>query len=95
MNNRKRYLWTISTALYPEHPFDLIVAIAAPAANFVQRHRQRLFPKTPMIFTAVENRRVQYDKLTENDTVVATAIDAMLLLKTSCASSRSQRRLQS
>jgi signal transduction histidine kinase len=63
-------------ALYPEHPFDLIVAIAAPAANFVQRHRQRLFPKTPMIITAVENRRVQYDKLTEGDTVVATAIDA-------------------
>ena len=68
-------------ALYPEHPFDLIVAIAAPAANFVQRHRQRLFPKTPMIFTAVENRRVQYDKLTENDTVVATAIDARAIVE--------------
>ena len=67
-------------ALYPEHPFDLIVAIAAPAANFVQRHRQRLFPKTPMIITAVENRRVQYDKLTENDTVVATAIDARAIV---------------
>ena len=68
-------------SLYPEHPFDLIVAIAAPAANFVQRHRQRLFPKTPMIFTGVENRRVQYDKLTENDTVVATAIDARVIVE--------------
>ena len=46
-------------ALYAEHPPDLIVAIAAPAANFVQRHRPRLFPKTPMIFTSVENWRVQ------------------------------------
>ncbi len=68
-------------ALYPDHPFDLIVAIAAPAANFVQRHRQRLFPKTPMIITAVENRRVQYDKLTEMDTVVATAIDAHAIVE--------------
>ena len=82
-------------SLYPEHPFDLIVAIAAPAANFVQRHRQRLFPKTPMIFTGVENRRVQFDKLTENDTVVATAINALAIVENICASSPSQRRLQS
>jgi signal transduction histidine kinase/ABC-type uncharacterized transport system substrate-binding protein len=62
-------------ALYAGRPIDLIVAIGAPAANFVQRHRQRLFPETPMIFTAVEQRRVQNDKLTENDTVVAVAHD--------------------
>jgi signal transduction histidine kinase len=62
-------------ALYSSRPLDLIVAIGAPAANFVQRHRQRLFSATPMIFTAVEQRRVQYEKLTENDTVVAVAHD--------------------
>ena len=62
-------------ALYSSRPIDLIVAIGAPAANFVQRHRQRLFSATPMIFTAVEQRRVQYEKLTENDTVVAVAHD--------------------
>ena len=62
-------------SLYAESPPDLIVAIGAPAANFVQRYRQRLFPKTPMVFTAVEQRRVQYEKLTENDTVVAVAHD--------------------
>ena len=39
---------------------DLIVAIGAPAANFVQRHRKDLFPKTPMLFTAVERRRVDF-----------------------------------
>src|SRR5918994_7342090 len=60
-------------ALYAEEPPDLILAIGAPAAQFVQRFRQRLFPGTPMLFTAVEHRRVRYDKLTENDTVVATA----------------------
>ncbi len=61
--------------LYANRPVDLIVAIGAPSANFIQRHRQRLFPTTPMVFTAVEQRRVQYDKLTENDTVVAVAHD--------------------
>ena len=62
-------------ALYTSQPFDIIVAIGAPAANLVQRYRERLFPKMPMVFTAVEQRRVQYDKLTENDTVVAVAHD--------------------
>jgi signal transduction histidine kinase len=62
-------------ALYTGRPIDLIVAIGAPAAAFVQRYRQQLFPATPMVFTAVEQRRVQYEKLTNNDTVVAVAHD--------------------
>ena len=62
-------------ALYASRPVDLIVAIGAPAAAFVQRYRQRLFPVTPMVFTAVEQRRVQYEKLTKDDTVVAVAHD--------------------
>ena len=62
-------------ALYADKPPDLIVAIGAPAANFVQRYRERIFPGTPMLFTAVEARRVQYDKLTQDDTVVAVAHD--------------------
>src|SRR6266850_5557140 len=61
--------------LYAGRPVDLIVAIGAPSANFVQRYRQRLFPETPMILTAVEQRRVQFVKLTENDAVVAVAHD--------------------
>ena len=35
-------------------PPDLIVAIGAPAAAFVQQYRQRLFPATPMVFTVVQ-----------------------------------------
>ena len=62
-------------ALYADKPPDLIVAIGAPAANFVQRYRERIFPGTPMLFTGVEARRVQYDKLTRDDTVVAAAHD--------------------
>ncbi len=69
-------------ALYAEKSPDLIVAIGAPAASFVQRYRQRLFPGTPMLFTAVEARRVEYDKLTENDTVVATTHDYLAAFET-------------
>ena len=69
-------------ALYAEKPPDLIVALGAPAANFVQRYRPRIFSRTPMLFTAVEARRVQYDRLTENDTVAAVAHDFPLAIGT-------------
>jgi signal transduction histidine kinase len=59
-------------ALNAEQPPDLIMSIGAPAANFVQRHRKDLFPSTPMVLTAVERRRVAFDKLSENDTVVGS-----------------------
>jgi signal transduction histidine kinase/ABC-type uncharacterized transport system substrate-binding protein len=63
------------SALYAGHPLDLIIAFGGPAATFVQQHRQRLFPRVPMVVTAVDHRRVQYEKLTENDTVVPVTND--------------------
>lgn len=62
-------------ALFAKRSPDIIVSIGAPAAAFVQRHRQQLFATTPMVFTAVEQRRVQYSSLTANDTVVAVRIN--------------------
>lgn len=62
-------------ALFAKHAPDLIVSIGAPAAAFIQRHRPRLFADTPMVFTAVEQRRVQFSNLTANDAVVAARID--------------------
>ncbi len=62
-------------ALFAKHPLDLIVSIGAPAAAFVQRHRQQLFAATPMVFTGVDQRRVQYSSLTANDSVVAVRIN--------------------
>ncbi len=69
-------------ALYLKEPLDLIIAIGAPAASFIQRHRSELFPTTPMIFTAVDRRRVDYDQLSENDTVVAVDHDFAAILET-------------
>ena len=42
------------SALYARRPPDLIVALAAPAARFVQKHRANLFPTTPMLLAAVD-----------------------------------------
>src|SRR5688572_7225394 len=36
-------------SLFEDHPLDLIIAIGAPAARFVQTHRSTLFPKVPML----------------------------------------------
>jgi signal transduction histidine kinase len=62
-------------ALYPGNSLDLIVSIGAPAAAFVQRHRPGLFANVPMLFTAVDERRVQFTAIGPNDTVAAVRID--------------------
>jgi signal transduction histidine kinase len=69
------------SALFAKHRLDLIVSIGAPAAGFVQRHRQQLFATTPMVFTVVDQRRVQYSVLTANDAVVAVAINYFAALE--------------
>lgn len=68
-------------ALFAKRPLDLIVSIGAPAAAFVQRHRQQLFADTPMVFTAVEQRRVQHSTLTANDAVVAVWINYLAAIE--------------
>jgi signal transduction histidine kinase len=61
--------------LFAKHPPDMIISLGAPAAAFVQRHRPRLFPKTPMVLTAVDERRVQFSRLSAVDVVVPVRID--------------------
>jgi signal transduction histidine kinase len=68
-------------ALFAKQPLDLIVSIGAPAAAFVQKNRQRLFANIPMVFTAVEQRRVQYSALTDNDAVVPVWINYFAALE--------------
>jgi tRNA(Arg) A34 adenosine deaminase TadA len=48
---------------------DLIVSVGAPAANFLQQHKQLLPHDTPMVFAAITQNLVPAG-LTENDTVV-------------------------
>lgn len=62
-------------ALGARRPPDLIICVGAPAGKFTQAQRARLFPETPMIVMAVEQRRVDTARLGENDTVVSVAHD--------------------
>jgi signal transduction histidine kinase len=62
-------------ALGARHPPDLIICVGAPAGIFMQAQRARLFPETPMIVAAVEQRRVDAARLGHNDTVVSVAHD--------------------
>jgi len=61
--------------LFTKRKADLVVTIGAPAANFFQKNRQRMFATIPLLLTAVEQRRVELGGLTDNDTAVAITID--------------------
>ena len=62
-------------ALFLKRRLDLVISLGAPAANFLQRHRETLFPSVPAVYTAMENRRVSVEALTRNDAVVAVSLD--------------------
>src|SRR3954453_4863496 len=68
-------------AVFGPNPPDLIIGIGAPAGGFVQQHREQLFKSTPLLITAIEERRVEHSKLTENDTVVAVHHDFRVLFE--------------
>jgi signal transduction histidine kinase len=63
------------SSLFAQQPPDVIVSVGAPAAAFVQRNRSQLFTSTPMVLTTLEQRRIQYSDLTQNDAVVPIQID--------------------
>jgi len=68
-------------ALYAQGPPDLIVAFGADAARFVQHHRAKLYPKSPMLLAVVEVRRVEQSMLTEQDAVVGVRFDQVALVE--------------
>jgi len=54
---------------------DLVVTIAGPAAVFARKYREQLFPDTPLLFAAVDERYLRDAPLGENDTAVAVVND--------------------
>jgi signal transduction histidine kinase len=61
-------------SLFAERPIDLLVTFGGPAANFVQQHRQSLFPSVPTLFTDVEERRLSLSDLTPHDAAVTLSV---------------------
>lgn len=68
------------TALFGPRRLDLVVTVGGPAARFAQQYRQRFFPSTPMLLSAVDERLMQSVALTTNDTVVAVNHDLVQVL---------------
>ena len=54
---------------------DLIMTVGGPAAVFARKYRQQLFPDTPLLFAAVDQRFLRDAPLGENETAVAVAND--------------------
>jgi signal transduction histidine kinase len=63
------------TALFGSRKPDLIITIGVPAAIFAQKYRAQLFPFTPLVIGAVEQRGINYTKLTSNDAPVSVTLD--------------------
>ncbi len=55
--------------------FDLIVPVGAPAAYFIQRHRQTTFPTTPILILGADVRRISKTKHIVSDTAVLLDLD--------------------
>lgn len=62
-------------SLFASRPLDLVITIGGPAANFFQKNRQRISPGVPLLFTAVEERRVAFGGVGPNDVAVAVKVD--------------------
>jgi len=54
---------------------DLIVSIGGPAAVFARKHRQHLFPDTPLLLASVDQRWLANAPLGKSETAVAIAAD--------------------
>jgi|SRR4051812_22978101 hypothetical protein len=61
-------------SLYSDNQPDIVISIGGPAARFLQQYRAQIFPHTPMVLTAVEQRLVNRAELTDEDTIVSVDI---------------------
>src|SRR5689334_12304306 len=59
-------------SLFSDRDLNLVVAMGAPAARFVQRYRAQVFASTPLLITGADQRFVSSAVLTWNDTAVAS-----------------------
>jgi signal transduction histidine kinase len=70
-------------AIYAERPKpDLIVTVTGPAAVFARTFRQQLFPDTPLLFAALDQRFLLHAPLTDNETAVPSLNDYPLFVET-------------
>lgn len=54
---------------------DLVVPLVSPACVFVARHRERLFPSTPILYAGMDKRRLPAGALEKNAAFVGNRLD--------------------
>ena len=59
---------------------DLVVSVGGPAAVFARKYRERLFPTTPLLETALDGRFLNGSPLSEFETAVAGTLDLGLVI---------------
>ena len=59
---------------------DLVITSGGPAATFARRHRAQLFPESPIIYAAVDQRFLRGASFTDRDTAVAVAHDPAAII---------------
>ena len=58
-------------AMYADRlPPDLVMTVGGPAALFARKHRRQLFPATPLLFAALDERYLRSAPLAENESAV-------------------------
>jgi len=60
---------------------DLIMTVAGPATVFARKYRSQLFPETPLLFAAVDQRFLRDAPLGEKETAVAVVNDYPRLIE--------------
>jgi PAS domain S-box-containing protein len=55
---------------------DLVVPIGSPAGIFAEKHRARLFPKIPVLYSGMDRRRLSEGALRDNAAFVGESFDA-------------------
>ncbi len=61
--------------------FDLVVSLGAPATDFLQENRARLFPRTPHLVMGTEQRRVPRGSLLANDAAIPITVDGYKVME--------------
>jgi signal transduction histidine kinase len=54
---------------------DLVIPVGSPAGRFVAKFRDRLFPRTPVIYTGMDRRTLPDDAFANNATFVGESFD--------------------
>jgi signal transduction histidine kinase len=69
------------TTLFASRQPDLVVTVGGPAAGFALKYRSRLFPATPMVFAALDQRHLRGAALGANDAVAGISVDPPQVLE--------------